>query len=160
MAVSIRNATESDTATISALNKDVQAIHAAAVPSRFKTPGPETFTVADASAFIAQPGYFGLIAEWAGAPVGYAIARLMQNPETPFAYPSKMLYVHQISVRPEYRRRGVGRALLDCLKQKGSAAGATRLTLEAWAFNSAALDFFQGYGLAPASIRLWSEPLS
>ncbi len=41
--VNVRRATVADAATISALNADVQAVHAAALPWLFKTPSAETF---------------------------------------------------------------------------------------------------------------------
>src|SRR3989442_2655207 len=48
--VNVRRATVADVATISALNADVQAVHAAALPWLFKTPSAETFPPATAAA--------------------------------------------------------------------------------------------------------------
>jgi ribosomal protein S18 acetylase RimI-like enzyme len=67
------------------------------------------------------------------------------------------MYVHQISVRPAARRRGIGRALLDAVKQHGESLGIMTLALDAWSFNEAALAFFQSYGLAPYNVRLWNR---
>lgn len=52
-------------------------------------------------------------------------------------------------VRPEARRRGVGRALLDEAARWASQDGATRLTLWLVRGNDGAADVYRGAGFAP-----------
>ena len=59
MLLEIRAITPEDAGTISALNADVQQIHADAHPRRFKPPGPHAFTEKDAKDLLSNPGYFG-----------------------------------------------------------------------------------------------------
>ena len=68
-----------------------------------------------------------------------------------------MIHVHHISVHPDFRARGVGRALLDAARDAGAALGIATLALDAWSFNERARDFFRSYGLKPYNERLWSE---
>lgn len=157
MAVEIRPATKDDASVISMLNADVQAIHADALPWRFKQPGPETFTPKDAEALLSRAGHVAFLALVDGAPAGYVAAQLVRNPETAFHHAHSMIYVHQISVRPDFRRRGVGRALLDAVKAHGDASGISLLALDTWAFNEKALAFFRGYGLVDYNVRLWNK---
>ena len=154
--VTIRTATRDDAAVISALNADVQAIHAAALPWRFKPPG--AWTVADAQALLARPNYFAFIAEADGGPAGYVVAEAIRHPETGRHHAHAMIYVHEISVREVCRRRGVGRALLDAVTARGKELGIERIALDTWSFNEGALAFFRSYGLAPYNVRLCNKP--
>lgn len=58
--------------------------------------------------FGPEPRFLAFIAELAGHPVGMAIFN-----EQPMAgWPSVPIYIQSIYVKPEFRRRGVGRALM------------------------------------------------
>jgi hypothetical protein len=63
MTIAVRRATTADAELVSSLNADVQALHAAAVPWRFKPPGPDTFPSKDAEALLAKSGHVAFIAE-------------------------------------------------------------------------------------------------
>jgi ribosomal protein S18 acetylase RimI-like enzyme len=154
--ITIRAATNADAPALVSLNADVQAIHAAALPWRFKPPG--AYTAADAEALIGRPNYFALLAEIDRAPAGYAVAEVIRQPETGRHHPHAMIYVHEISVRETLRRRGVGRALMDAVKERGKELGFALIALDTWTFNEAALAFFQRYGLSPYNVRLWNKP--
>jgi hypothetical protein len=79
MPLEIRATTPEDAGTISALNADVQQIHADAHPRRFKPPGPHAFTEKDAKDLLSNPGYFGFLALDAGAPIGYLDQRFRSS---------------------------------------------------------------------------------
>ncbi len=66
--VNVRRATVADAATISALNADVQAVHAAALPWLFKTPSAETFPPATAAAMLARHDVLVYLAYLGDAP--------------------------------------------------------------------------------------------
>jgi ribosomal protein S18 acetylase RimI-like enzyme len=157
MTISVRRATAVDAELVSALNADVQAIHAAAMPFRFKPPGPDTFPPAEAAALLARPDHHVFIAEVDSEPAGYACAEVVRRAETTFHFPHEMIYLHHISVRPQYRRRGVGGALIAAARAVGQEAGITLLAAEVWTFNEAARAFFRRHGLTPYSERLWDR---
>jgi ribosomal protein S18 acetylase RimI-like enzyme len=157
VSLEVRLAKISDAATVAALNYDVQKIHADAHPWRFKQPSQYSFTTAEAEALLADPTHFAFLAIHDGMPVGYIVAEIARRAETPRHHPHEMIYVHQLSVRPDARRKGVGRALLDATKAKGRSIGIDTLALDVWAFNEAAIEFFKGYGLAPFNVRMWNR---
>ena len=74
MAILIRSATEQDADTLTSLNADVQAVHAAALPWHFKPPGPDTFPRTAVADVLAQPDNVVFIAEIDGNAAGYAYA--------------------------------------------------------------------------------------
>ena len=106
MNVVIRRASEADAELLSALNAEVQAIHANALPWWFKPPGEASFPPDRAAALMASPDNVVLVAELDSAPVGYAYAEIIRQPETPWRYGYEMMYLHQ----------------LVCAVSKGSAA--------------------------------------
>jgi ribosomal protein S18 acetylase RimI-like enzyme len=157
MAIAVRRATAADAELVSALNADVQAIHAAAFPQRFKSPGPETFLPPAAATLIARSGNLVFIAEADGEAVGYAYAEVIRRPETAFHHAHDSIYLHHISVKPNRRRRGVGAALLETVRAAGQEMGIDLLTADVWSFNEDARAFFRRHGLAPYIERLWSR---
>jgi ribosomal protein S18 acetylase RimI-like enzyme len=157
MTVTVRRATAADAALVSALNVDVQALHAAAMPWRFKPPGPSTFPPSEAAALIARPGNVVFLAEVGDEPVGYAYGEVIRRPETAFHYAHSSIYLHHISVRPQHRRRQVGAALIAAVRAAGEEFGVDMMTADVWSFNADARAFFRRHGLTPYIERLWDR---
>ena len=157
MKPAVRLAVEADAALLSSLNADVQALHAEALPWLFKPPGPETFTPADASALLAKPDNLVFLAEVGSDPAGYAYAEVVRRAETPLRYAYDEVHLHHISVRPAWRRRGVGEALVDAARQAASQRGIALLTLIVWSFNEGARAFFRRQGFTTYNERMWSR---
>ncbi len=155
MAIAVRRATAADAELVSALNADVQAIHAAAMPWRFKPPGPKTFPPSEAAILIARPDHHVFIADLDGSPAGYAYAEVIRRSETTFHFAFEMMYLHHISVRAEFRRRGLGEALIAEVRSHGRALGVTLMTAEVYCFNQSARQFFRRQGLSPYTERIW-----
>jgi diamine N-acetyltransferase len=152
MTLRVRRAGIDDAALISSLNVDVQAVHAAGVPERFKPPTPETFPPSEAAALLRQPNALAFIAEIDSAPAGYAYAEKMTQSETSLRHAYEMVYLHHVSVRP-----GVGAALLAAVRAAGSEAGITLIALDVWTFNGDARAFFARHGFTAYNERLWNR---
>jgi diamine N-acetyltransferase len=157
MTLRVRRAGADDAAVISSLNADVQAVHAAGFPERFKPPNAETFPPAEAAEILKQPGTLAFIAAIDSAPAGYAYAETIAQPETSLRHAYRMVHLHHISVRPEFRRRGVGAALLAAVHAAANEAGITLLTLDVWTFNNDARAFFARNGFSAYTERLWNR---
>jgi ribosomal protein S18 acetylase RimI-like enzyme len=157
MAVAIRKATTVDAEVLSLLNVDVQTIHWSALPTRFKPPGSNTFPPAAAAALLARPDNLVFIAEVGSLPVGYAYAEVIHHPETSFRYADELVYIHHISVRPSYRKQGLGRALMDAVRSAAGERGITALALDVWTFNKDARSFFRRHGFTRYNERLWNR---
>jgi ribosomal protein S18 acetylase RimI-like enzyme len=156
--ISIRQATLDDAELVSNLNVDVQAVHAAALPERFKRPGPDSFWVADARHLLGKEDNLVLLAFIDRAPAGYAYAEIVRRPETSLTYDHQMIHLHHISVKPERRRRGVGSALLDAVRLSASRSDITLLSADVWSFNDGARAFFHRRGFEQYIERLWWKP--
>jgi ribosomal protein S18 acetylase RimI-like enzyme len=154
MSITVRRANVDDAALIASLNADVQAVHAEVLPWRFK-PSDGRAHASEAAAFLAKPESLVFIAEVAGEPAGYVHAEIIRRPETSLVHPYEAIYIHAISVRPTYRRRGVGSALIEAVRAAGRAAGIELLTLDIWAFNDTARQFFSRQGFGAYQEKLW-----
>ncbi len=159
MSIAVRRATSADAELLSSLNAEIQAIHAAALPSWFKPPGPQSFPPAAAAALVDNPNNLVFVAEDGADPAGYVYASLTRHAETPWRYASEMIYIHQIGVRAAQRRRGAGAALIGAVRAEAASRNVALLGLDVWSFNADAKAFFQRQGFAPYHERLW-RPVS
>jgi GNAT superfamily N-acetyltransferase len=155
MTIEVGRATAADAELVSALNAHVQAIHAAALPLRFKPPGPDTFPAREAMVLLARPENLVFLARADGKPAGYAYAEIVRRPETSLNFAAEMIHVHHISVGAEFRRWGVGTSLLGAVRAAGLELGITLLTVDVWSFNEDARAFFRRCGFSPYIERLW-----
>jgi ribosomal protein S18 acetylase RimI-like enzyme len=156
MAILVRKAVEKDAAILGALNADVQAIHAAALPWLFKPAGADTFAPGQVKHLLARPENLFFIAEIDGVAAGYVYAEIQEWPETSFTRRREMIYLHHISVRPADRRQGVGSALMGAVRNAADEAGVTAVVLDVWTFNEEARAFFRRRGFAAYSEKLWN----
>jgi ribosomal protein S18 acetylase RimI-like enzyme len=157
MTIHIRKAAERDTDMLRALNADVQALHAAALPSLFKPPRPDTLASWEVELLLTEPENLFFIAEVDGDAAGYAYAQIQKRPETAFTHAYDMIYLHHLSVRPAHRRHGVGSALIEAVRAAGAKAGAMLVALDVWLFNDEARAFFRRRGFAAYNERMWSR---
>jgi hypothetical protein len=105
MEIVIVPAIEADGEAISALNRDVQGVHATALPRLFKLPGPESFPPSAQRALLAKPENIVLLARLGSEPAGNAYAEIIRRPETSLRYAHAMIYLHHVSVAAACRRQ-------------------------------------------------------
>ena len=97
------------------------------------------------------------LAEVEGRPAGYVFGEIRRRAETPFSYAHEMLYLHHISVAPDFRNRGVGRALLEAVRAAAGEQGISLMAADVWSFNEDARAFFRRCRLTPFIERLWNR---
>lgn len=152
--IRVREATTADAALIASLNEHVQALHARLLPNRFKPPQRGTFTAVDAVELLGKAENTIYIALVDAEPAGYAYIELQRRPESPYAFAHDQVYLHHISVSPNYQRRGIGTALMSAISAVAKARGSGRIALDVWTANEAARAFFRAQGFLPYNERL------
>ena len=92
--------------------------------------------------FGPNPYYACLIAEQDGAPAGFAL--YFFDYSTWLGKPG--LYLEDIFVHPEFRGRGIGRALLQRLAAVALEKGCARMKWEVLDWNTPAIEFYSAMG--------------
>lgn len=151
----IRKATTADAATLSALNADVQRVHAQALPHLFKQPEDSTFALPFMQEALSDPLNHFFIANHQGEDTGYVYARIVTRPENPFMYAWQYIYIEQISVKPAYQKLGGGRRLIAAVSALAREQGIATIALDTWAFNAQAISFFKKQGFVTFNQRMW-----
>ncbi len=153
----IRLANMSDVQTVSLLNADVQRVHATALPNLFKLPSEESFPASTVAKLLADPKNYFFIGRVDDKDVGYVYAELIEWAETGSRYAMRMMYVHHISLRPEYQHRGLGKLLMEAVKGLAREKSVSLIALDVWSFNAKARAFFESQGLQDYNVRMWMD---
>lgn len=142
MSVVLRPALRSDAPLIAGLIRDL-AVYERLEHEVQTTPEAleRTLFPADGSAPAAQV----VIAEVEGEGAGFAL--YFFNYSTFLAKPG--LYLEDLFVRPAFRRRGVGRALLLHLARVANQRGCGRMEWSVLDWNQPAIDFYRSLGAQP-----------
>lgn len=83
-----------------------------------------------------------VIAEWDGAPAGFAL--FFHNFSTFLAKPG--IYLEDLFVKPEYRGHGIGKALLIHLARLASLRGCGRVEWSVLDWNEPSIEFYKSLG--------------
>ena len=86
-----------------------------------------------------------ILAEWEGAPVGFAL--FFHNFSTFLARPG--IYLEDLFVDPEHRGKGIGKALLIRLARIATERGCGRLEWAVLDWNQPSIDFYRSLGAVP-----------
>src|SRR5437764_2158876 len=92
--------------------------------------------------FGAEPKFRVVIAEWNGQPAGFAL--FFNNFSTWQGRPG--LFLEDLFVRPEFRGKGIGKALLVHLAKTAVKENCGRFQWQVLDWNTPALDFYKSLG--------------
>jgi len=83
-----------------------------------------------------------LLAQWEGKPAGFAI--YFYNFSTFMGKPG--IYIEDVFIRPEFRRKGIAKKIFGHLAQKALAEGCGRLEWSVLDWNSDAIELYKSFG--------------
>ncbi len=95
-----------------------------------------------------------VLAEMDSIVAGYAVFVKVVTPERPGVRASRTGLIDELCVSPDFRRRGVGRALMEEVKRLCAELTLDRLELTVWTFNESALAFYRDCGFDDVMHRL------
>jgi ribosomal protein S18 acetylase RimI-like enzyme len=154
MSVVVRAALEADLDALISLNQVVQSLHAALYPRDFKPTIDRSAVKALFAARLAAPESGIGIAEVNRTAVGYVWFEVQARQETAFNPFRARIYVHNISVAPDARRRGVATALMRYVQRRAASEGIDEIALDTWVANLDARRFFEALGFAEFNVVL------
>ncbi len=137
MSLAIRSARPNDSALVFALVREL------ADYEKLTASVDATEEQVAAALFAAQPRLFCDIAEWNGEPAGFAVWFLNFS-----TFRGRHgIYLEDIFVRPAYRRRGIGTALLKKLAQRCLDRDCARFEWAVLDWNTPAIEFYRSIGV-------------
>ena len=83
--------------------------------------------------------------------VAYAFCQIRLTKFPHLMKPQKTLYIDDFCVDEKYRKQGIGKALFEFLVYEAERLGCDDITLNSWAGNIAANDFYAKMGMKPRS---------
>ncbi len=107
--------------------------------SRFKSKKPSQTYLKN---FLKNPHNYLLIAENDGKPVGFLLAYTMQRIDQD----AIMIYIHEIEVTKEHRRKGVGKNLIEKLQHEAAQEKAVKSFVITNSSNLAACKLYESTG--------------
>lgn len=96
-----------------------------------------------------------LLARDEHGPAGYALARLIHEPDNTFNTRSPYAELETLSVREDARSAGIGTLLLDRLDEVLAERGIVDMVVSVLVDNSEAPRFYRRRGLVPVETYLW-----
>lgn len=134
--MNVRPATEADIDFLSTLSREVQRLHAEALPHLFKPPSADAYAAPFFRQLLADPDSCILVAERAGKPVGFVRGLIMREPDTPVRYAWQRLHFKYIAVSPGEESMGCGHALIQASVRFAKERGLATITGDVWSFNT------------------------
>lgn len=130
---------------IAKLNKPIQDLHAEWYPHTFREYNfeeiKETF-----KNLINNEAFIFLLLEDNQEAIGYAWIEMRNYPENAFRKPYKSVFVHQISLVENERKKGYGTKLMDHIYGIAKSQKIDLVELDYWLHNGAAKDFYKKQG--------------
>jgi GNAT superfamily N-acetyltransferase len=109
--------------------------------------------------FAGEPKFRVLIAEWEGEPAAFAL--FFRTYSTWMGRAG--LYLEDLFVRPSFRKRGIGRQMLQYLAKLAVEEGCGRFEWNVLDWNTPAIDFYHSLGARPLKewirFRITGEPM-
>jgi GNAT superfamily N-acetyltransferase len=134
--LAIREGTPADVPTILALVRELAAYE--------REPDAVVATEADflRHGFGERPFFRTLLAEWDGAPAGFALYFFGFSTWTG----GPTLFLEDLFVRPEQRKRGIGVALMRRLAREAVGSGCKRFVWQVLDWNEPSIRFYESLG--------------
>ena len=140
--ITVREAGMEEMPRIAGMKKQIHDVHVNGRPDLFAP-------VVDAALFedhAQQLNFRLLLAEIDGEAVGYALIRPIIREANPYMQERCFLHVEEFCVDETRRRHGIGKALMEAIRQTAKAETLPRIELDVWAFNEGARQFYEAAG--------------
>jgi ribosomal protein S18 acetylase RimI-like enzyme len=94
------------------------------------------------------------VAEGGNRIVGVLHIAIEETPDLPILVPRRYGKIHDLVVRQDYRRLGIGRSLMKKANRWAMEKGVTQVELTVWEFNEGAIAFYEELGYSTASRKM------
>lgn len=150
MDIHIRTAKVEDYNAVEAIMKQVHKLHVGWRPDVYKQ--QETILPLDEFKQAIQEQAF-FVAEGEGKVVGI-LGLMYRHVETPVHVTKDIIFIDSMAVDEPYRKKGVGHAFFDFLKELKKEKGYDAIELQVNARNKGAYNMYRNYGFTEKSINM------
>lgn len=154
MELHIREATTADYEALCALFDEGDALHRENLPHVFRKPEGPVRDWEFVLSLIAEEKVGLFVAQAENELAGLICVLVRESPAIPIFVPRRYAVIDNIVVRDRFRRRGVGRALVERAHEWATVQGVEEIELNVWAFNRGAVAFYRRLGYETASLRM------
>ena len=157
-AIKIRSAAIGDYDQLCALWDCVDDLHRDALPALFRVPPEPPRKRELVERQTVGPDSTILVAETAGQVVGTVTMLLRRMPESSIRHARQFAEIDMLAVAPIYRRRGIGRRLIDAGFAWATGQGTDCIEVVVFEFNDAAAGLYRSAGFQTSLRRLTIFP--
>jgi len=154
MELTIREAVTADYAAICDIFAEADDLHRQHLPHIFQKP-PGLARERDYILGLLADENVGLFLAQVGSQVvGLVCVQARAAPDAPILVPRRYANVDSLVVKQGFRRRGIGRALMERAQAWAQAKGLDNIELHVWEFNQEAIAFYERLGYENLSRRM------
>ncbi len=137
-----------DSKLLADLNKDVQDLHYQMYPEKYKPYDYKKF-VKFYDQLLRNDKVECFVCYLADSPIGYFVVEERTYPDSPFSIEMKSIYIQQIFVNERIRLQGVGKEIMEYIKNIARQKGVSRIELDVKYKNESAEKFFTKMNFVP-----------
>ncbi len=143
-----RRICQADFDAIIALSAESQRLHFELRPDLFTAPNKDCIAEG-ISALLAKERFQVILAEEDGKPAGYLIYELEKGTKSPLLRARKVIYMHQLSIAPEHRRKGIGKAIIQRVREHARELDVDSIEFDLLSANAMSREFHKSLGFTP-----------
>jgi ribosomal protein S18 acetylase RimI-like enzyme len=144
--IEVRPAVVPDIPAILAVIEEVQALHAESYPTVFKRVAPGSLAPEPLQRALLDEAQLMLVGLVGRIVVGYARAEIQDRPGSPIKHARRQLYLHELGVRRDHQRHGLGSALIQQLHVEAATRHCEEVLVDVMEGNLAAQAFYASAG--------------
>ena len=152
--IAIRETTANDYDALCSIIDEVDTLHRDRLPHIFQKPAGPVRDREYILGLLADENTGLFMAEVEGQAAGFVHVLVRDTLPIPVLVPRRRAFVDSLAVKQEFRRRGVGRALMDHAHRWAIAKGAADIDLNVFEFNQPAIAFYQALGYETSTRRM------
>jgi len=153
MNITIRRATAEDSDRLLELLRQIANLHHKHRPDLFKADGTK-YSREQLEKIYADENRPIFVAVADSSVVGYCFCQITRYKNSTVSHDCTELYLDDLCVDENIRRQGIGQMLFEEAKNFAEQIGASRLILNVWEFNEAAIKFYENCGTTPIVRRM------